>query len=239
MKLSKLNIKKFCILPLIFLLPSLTGTACSTEAVVNSTADAFEAVGDGMGILSENLRESAPYIEDDLENAWYSLTGEMKEVPWTMDTAATPPELAQAQETRDKLISGANFGDLIANATNMITSEDIERINNSDFGALNGILPFEINVDSVGEDLAAVLNALDIGQVSAILESEIGYHLIQLLDDNGGHIRIGHMVFQVTPAGGVDEPVAEEPSDIQQAEDVDPLQQAINRLAEIAEREWR
>ena len=231
MKFTPLAIKKYCIVPLIFFLPTLGGIACSTQAALNTTADALHAAGNGINTVSDNLREAAPFIEEDLENAWYNLTGNMSEIYETTDFAQNSPALAEAQEARDKLISGTSIAELVANASNLITTDDVERINNGDFGSLNGILPFEINVESVGEDLAAVLNSLDIGQVSAILQSEVGYHLVQLLDENGGQIRIGHLVFQVDPVEEtVDEPVEEATA----TEELNPLQQAINRLAEVA-----
>jgi hypothetical protein len=237
MKLSKLIIKKLCILPLVILLPPLGTTACTAQKALNSAADVLKGAGDGMAIMSDSLREAAPSIQDDLENAWYRLSGDMREVPETVDLSQTPPALAEAQEARDKLISGASFADMVSNAASQVTAEDIERINSGDFGALNGILPFEIDVNSVSEDLAAVLNSLDIGQVSAILQSDAGYHLIQLLDENGGHIRIGHLLFQVDPVAGeptVEEPTIDEPGE-EPAEELNPLQQAINSLAAMME----
>ncbi|MCX6647233.1 MAG: peptidylprolyl isomerase [bacterium] len=237
MKLSTSTIKKFCIVPLIFLLPPLGGFACTTTAALNTTADVLNAAGDGINAMSDNIREEAPYLEQDLEAAWYNLAGTMGPAPVSADPATASPALAEAQEAREKLISGSSVADLVANATNLVTAEDIERINNGDFGALNGILPFEINVNSVGEDLAAVLNSLDIGQVSAILKSQAGYHLIQLLDENGGNIRIGHLIFQVDPTAepATNETAGDETStDTVPTENADPFQQALDRLMEIA-----
>jgi hypothetical protein len=237
MNFSKSIIKKFCIVPLIFLLPPLGGLACSTSAALNTTADVLNAAGDGINSMSDNIREEAPYIEQDLEAAWYDLAGTMGPAPVSADALTESPALAEAEEAREKLILGTSVSDLVTNATNMVTAEDIERIKNGDFGALNGILPFEIDVNSVGEDLAAVLNSLDIGQVSAILKSQAGYHLVQLLDENGGHIRIGHLLFQIDPGvePSTDETAVEEtPADAVPAENADPVQQALDRLAQIA-----
>jgi hypothetical protein len=237
MKLSTSIIKNLCIVPLIFLLPPLGGLACTTQAALNTTADVLNAAGNGINAMSDNIREEAPYIEQDLEAAWYNLAGTMGPAPVSADPVTESTALAEAQEARDKLISGTNVSDLVSNATNLVTAEDIDRIKNGDFGALNGILPFEINVNSVGEDLAAVLNSLDIGQVSAILKSQAGYHLVQLLDENGGNIRIGHLIFQVDPGAepAADEATAEDTStETVPAENADPFQQALNRLAEIA-----
>jgi hypothetical protein len=228
MKLSTRTIKNLCLIPFVLLMPIFGGIACTAEEAAIATADTLAVVGEGITDLSTNLKEAGPYFKDDLQAIWYDMTGTIEPYHSTIDPVNTPEALAQAQDTRDKLISGANWSDLVMNAANQITSEDYKQINDGDYGALNGILPFEINVDSVGEDLAAVLNSLDIGQVSAILQSEIGYHLIQLLDEHGGQIRIGHVVFQVEPT--LDEPAPEQEEVVAEA---DPLEEALNRLASL------
>lgn len=228
MKLSTQTIKNLCLIPFVLLMPIFGGIACTVEEAAGATADALTVVGEGLSDLSINLKEAGPYIEDDLQAIWYDMSETIEPYHETIDPVHTPQALAQAQDTRDKLISGASWSDLVANAANQFTSEDFERINDGDYGALNGILPFEINVDSVGEDLAAVLNSLDIGQVSAILQSEVGYHLIQLLDEHGGQIRIGHVVFQIEPT--LDESVAVREEVVAEA---DPVEEALNRLASL------
>lgn len=228
MKLSTQLIKNLCLIPFVLLMPIFSGIACTAEEAASATADTLAVVGDGITDLSMNLKEAGPFLQDDLQAIWYDVTGTIEPYHETVDPVHTPQALEQAQDTRDKLISGASWSDLVANAANQITPEDFERINNGDYGALNGILPFEINVDSVGEDLAAVLNNLDIGQVSAILQSEIGYHLIQLLEEHGGQIRIGHVVFQIEPT--LDVPVEERDEVVAEA---DPVDEALNRLASL------
>lgn len=228
MKLSTHTIKKLCLIPFVLLMPIFGGIACTVEKAAGATAEALTVVGEGLSDLSMNLKEAGPYIEDDLQAIWYDMSETIEPYHETIDPVHTPQALEQAQDTRDKLISGTSWSDLVANAANQFTSEDFERINDGDYGALNGILPFEINVDSVGEDLAAVLNSLDIGQVSAILQSEVGYHLIQLLDEHGGQIRIGHVVFQIEPT--LDESVAVREEVVAEA---DPVEEALNRLASL------
>jgi len=215
-----------CLIPFICILPVFGLAACTGEQAANAAAYTVETIGQSVADLPENVRVAAPYMQEDLEKLWYSVSGTIEVAAQDIGVSEPPHMLARAQQCREKLISGASFAEVAAKVMSQVTPEDLQNIPSSDLGVLNGILPFEIDLESCGESLAEVLNSLDVGQVSAVLKSEVGYHLIQLIDREGGRVKIGHLVFEVVPATAVADqpppPTAEEP---------DPLQQALLKLA--------
>jgi len=224
---------KHCIIPFLCVLPLFSIAACSQDVAIDTTTRSVEQIGTAITDLPENARIAAPYLQEDLEILWYSVTGNIEVAAQTIGVEEPSHPLSEAQEAREKLISGASFMEVARQAMTQLTEEDMEAMPVSDLGALNGVLPFEINLESCGENLAEVLNALDVGQVSAVLKSKVGYHLVQLIDREGGRLRVGHVVFEIDPDDDASQP--EEPEKV--ATEYDPLEDAISRLARaIADR---
>lgn len=227
MKTSRFPIS-LCILPFLCVLPMFTMTACTADDASNAAANGAQMVGDSLRNLPENYQAARPYLKEDLQNIWNNVAGGIEVCAEPLGISEPPHELAQAEEARELLISGASFGEVANKASSELTTQDLEQVPASDLSILNGILPFDINLTACGENLAEVLNTLDIGQVSAVLQSEAGYHLIQLIDRDGVRVKIGHIVFQVDPAVADQET----PPSEQVAEATDPLTEAVERLAE-------
>ncbi len=220
-----------CIIPFLCILPLFGLTACTSEEVTNATALGAETVGNSIADFPDNIRIATPYLQEDLETLWYTVSGSFEVAADTVGVGEPPHALTQARRVREKLISGATLEEVIAHAASRLTPEDLENMPISDLGALNGVLPFDINLESCGESLAEVLNSLDIGQVSAVLKSEVGYHIVQLIDRHGGSVRLGHVVFEVEPGTQV-----AEQNDVEAVPEVpEPLRDAISRLARAIE----
>jgi hypothetical protein len=203
-------------------------TACTADDASNIAANGAQYIGDSLRDLPENYQAAKPYLKEDLQNIWNKVAGGIEVCAEPLGISEPPHELAQAEEARELLISGASFDEVVNKATSELTTQDLEQVPSSDLSVLNGILPFDIDLTTCGENLAEVLNNLDIGQVSAVLQSEAGYHLIQLIDRDGAQVKIGHIIFQVDPT------VAEQetPPTDQVAEATNPLTEAVERLAE-------
>lgn len=233
MKLSKYLINSI-IIPFLIVLPMLSQIACTAEIAADTANGTLDDIGQSLTQLSGNVQSAAPYLQKDLEDLWLSVSGDIEVYAEEVGISNSSHPLAQAEDTRDKLIAGETFNEVLAKAANQLTTDDLENMPIHDLSALNGVLPFELNLDSCGENLAEVLNSLDIGQVSAILKSEAGFHLIQLLDRNGGSVRIGHVVFEVDPS----EEVPESPMDTT-AKNPDPFDEAMNKLTRVLEENWQ
>lgn len=221
------NTIKTCIIPFLCVLPMFGTLACSQDVATETTTQSMEQIGTAITDLPQNARIAAPYLQEDLEKLWYSITGNIEVAAQTVGVEEPPHPLAEARQAREKIISGENFMEVARGAMSELTREDIETMPTEDLDALNGILPFEVDVESCGENLAEVLNSLDVGQVSAILKSKVGYHLVQLIDREGGRLRVGHVVFEIEPDADASQP--EEPEKV--AEENDPLRDAVSRLA--------
>jgi len=193
------NLIKSVILPFLFIFPLLGYIACTSDIALQKTDNTFDALGQSIADIPENVEAAAPMIQGDLKGLWSEVSGDMVVYAEGIGISEPPHPLAEAEEAREKLISGASFREVVANAMSQITPDDLANIHSTELARLNGILPFEIDVNECGESLAEVLNSLDIGQVSAVLQSPEGYHLIQLIDRNGANVRIGHLIFQVDP----------------------------------------
>jgi hypothetical protein len=227
---------KHCIIPFLCVLPMFGALACSQDVAVETTTQSMDQIGTAISDLPENARIAAPYLQEDLETLWYSITGNIEVAAQTIGVEEPSHPLAEAQEAREKLISGESFMEVARQAMTQLTKDDLEEMPTSDLGALNGVLPFEIDLESCGENLAEVLNSLDVGQVSAVLKSKVGYHLVQLIDREGGRLRIGHVVFEIDPPDDASQPDESDESE-EVATETDPLADAISRLARaIADR---
>jgi len=228
MKISR-NVIKYCFLPFLVVLPIFGNLACSdSDQALDSASATLNEVGKRIVEFPENVETAAPYLKEDISTVWSNLSNQFETYTEDVTVAnnSQPEQLQQAMETRDRLISGDSFSEVVDEAMSTLTTDDLENMPTSSLSSLNGVLPFEIDVETCGENLAEVLNNLDIGQVSAILQSEFGYHLIQVLDENGGSLRIGHVVFEIDPS----EDAAEESAPDMVAEEADPLQDAIAKL---------
>ncbi len=215
--------------------------SCSEQEALDTASLTLDTINDTISTLPENFEAAAPMLQEDLETLWYNVSGTVEtyahdigvsepEHPLADNSATTDEPLQLAEEAREQLISGTTFNELLATAAAHLTQNDLENIETTDINALNGILPFDVDLESCGENMAEVLNSLDIGQVSAILQSELGYHLIQVLDRNGGRVQIGHIIFEIDPQVEL----ADESTDENLiAEETDPVQDAISRLAGI------
>jgi len=228
MKLSRTLIN-YCFIPILCVLPMCGLLSCTSQRALDTTSATFDMIGQSISDLPENVEAASPMLQKDLQNVWNRVAGQLEVVAEDAGLSEPPHPLAEAEQVRETLIAGASFNELLANASNNLETEDLQNINTGDIGSLNGILPFDIDLESCGENLAEVLNSLDVGQVSAVLQSEMGYHLIQLIDRNGGRIRIGHLVFEVEPTPEL----AEEPTDEKIAQEENPLQDAISQLASV------
>jgi hypothetical protein len=200
--------------------------ACGNADQVAAKAGAgIQAAGKQISELPGSIRDASPYIKEDLERLWNQVAGDIEVYAQGLGIEEPSHQLAEANEAREKLISGESFEEVLRIARNELTKEDLENMPSSDLNVLNGILPFEIDLTKCGENLAEVLNSLDIGQVSAVLRSERGFHIIQLIDRNGGRVRIGHIMFEVDPA------IETAPADESADEDTpDPVADAIAKL---------
>jgi len=216
---------KSVILPLLFIFPLMGIMACSSD----TTNQAFDRLGETIADIPENVETASPMIQDDLENIWADVSGQMEVYAAEIGLEEPSHPLADAQDARDKLISGTSFRDVVANASNEVTTEDLTGIHADELAGLNGILPFDIDITKCGETLAEVLNSLDIGQVSSILETEQGFHLIKLIDRDGARVRIGHLVFEIDPQ------LEEEPTVADQPEGMD---EAIAKLNDVLAENW-
>ncbi len=214
-----------CFIPLICVLPLFGSLACSVVEASDIAADGVEAIGNGLSELPDNLREAGPYLQEDLEILWQEISDGIDTYAEEFGVQEPHHPLTRCREVRERLIAGESFNEVIRNAMNELTRDDLENMPISDLNALNRVLPFEVDLAECSGNLADVLNSLDIGQVSAVLRSEAGYHLIQLLDREGGQVKIGHVVFAITPAIE-DEPEPEE------EEAPDSLLEAISKLSE-------
>jgi len=222
----------FCFIPFLCVLPVFTVTACSADQASSLANQGVQTIGQSIKDLPQSAQTAAPYLQEDLEKLWNNVAGGMQVYGEQVGISAPQPALAEAELTRERLIAGASFDDVVAKAATELTPEDLKEMPTSDLSALNGILPFEIDLSTCGENLAEVLNNLDIGQVSAVLRSEAGYHLIQLLDRDGAKVKIGHIVFQVDPS------LADQASPSGQvAETPGPVGEAIERLTEALDKQ--
>ena len=167
MKLAKLIIK--CLLPVIAVIPIFTYMACSASRAANVTNDGLNYVGQSVKDLPQNLEAAAPYLKKDLETTWNRLAGTMTVYGERVGISEPSHPLAMAEEAREKLISGESIEEVVAEAQKELTTEDLKEVSSSDLAALNGVLPFDIDLTKCGGNLAEVLNSLDVGQVSAIL----------------------------------------------------------------------
>jgi hypothetical protein len=188
-----------CFIPFICVLPLFGMTACGGVRTSDTGTDSLSAVGQTLVNIHENARVAAPYLKEDLEKLWNNVAGGVQVYAEDLGVGEPPHELVQAEEARERLISGASLEEVLSRAATELTPEDLQQMPSQDLNVLNGVLPFEIDLTTCGENLAEVLNNLDIGQVSAILKSEAGYHLIQVVDRDGMRLKIGHIVFQVIP----------------------------------------
>jgi hypothetical protein len=188
-----------CIIPIICILPIFSSTACSTDQASKVANNGAQMVQQNLSQLPENYRVAAPYIQEDLEKLWNNVAGGIEVYGEDLGVHTPTHALAAAKEARERLIAGTSFDDVVKKAQSELTTDDLKNMPTSDLSALDGILPFDIDLTTCGENLAEVLNNLDIGQVSAVLRSEAGYHLIQLINRDGGKVKIGHIIFQVDP----------------------------------------
>lgn len=218
-----------CLVPLICVLPLFGMAACTATEAAEMAADGVEVFQDNLAELPDNLRTAGPYIQDDMEVLWNRVAAGIEVAADEVYMSHPPRPLTEARQVRVKLISGESFEEVVKNATTVLTPEDLKDMPIPDLSTLNGILPFEIDLRACGDNLAEVLNSLDVGQVSAVLRSEAGYHLIQLVDREGTRVRIGHVLFQVDPATDeADAPPAEVmPEDL--------LDEAVEKLVEAIE----
>ncbi|MFH1676581.1 MAG: peptidylprolyl isomerase, partial [bacterium] len=184
-------------------------------------------VGQSVKELPRNFEAAAPYLKKDLEKTWNHVAGTMTVYGEQIGISEPSHPLAMAEEAREKLISGENFEEVVAEAQKELTTEDLKEVPSSNLAALNGVLPFEIDLAKCGGNLAEVLNSLDVGQVSAILKSKAGYHLIKLIDRDGAKVKIGHIVFEIKP----ETETAEEPA-VKDADAGGPLKEAIAKLTQ-------
>lgn len=221
-----------CLIPLICLIPVFGLTACTVEEGAEVAADGMEVVGKSLAELPENLRLAAPYLQEDAETAWNGIAGSIEVYAEEFGVSQPTRALTECRRAREKLIAGASFSEVVAGAIRTLTPQDLKQMPPPDLSALNGILPFDIDLSECGDNLSEILNSLDVGQISAILRSEAGYHLIQLVDRDGARVRIGHVVFQVNPA--IDSSQDEQP-DV--AEASDDLTDALAKLAGAIERQ--
>ena len=211
------NLIKSIFLPFLFIFPLLGYIACTSDVSLRRTDNAFDTLGQSIADIPENVEAAAPMIQGDIKGLWADVSDQMVVYGEGIGISEPPHPLAEAEEAREKLISGASFREVVANAMGQITPDDLANIHSSELARLNGILPFEIDVNKCGESLAEVLNSLDIGQVSAVLQSSEGYHLIQLIDRNGANVRIGHLLFQVDPNANDQSQVSDKPTGYDEA----------------------
>ncbi len=204
-----------CLIPLICVLPMFATMACTVDEAAMATEVGIESFGDQIAELPDTWRDASPYLQEDLERIWNRVAGEVEVYAEEFGVAEPMHPLEDAREARERLIAGESFNDVVRAAMSGLTRDDLEQMPVSDLDILNRVLPFDIDLTQCGESLADVLNALDIGQVSTILQSEQGFHIIQLIDREGGRLKIGHIVFEVNPAiqtAETEEPVDEEAS---------------------------
>lgn len=188
-----------CFLPILCVIPLFGSVSCADAEASGLATDGYDYVKERVEELPENAKIAAPYIQEDLEILWHNVAGNVEVYAADLGIEEPPHPLAEANEFRDKLISGASFEELVAEVYENITPQDLRNMPSDDLKALNGILPFDVDLSTCGETLADVLNSLDIGQVSAVLRSEDGFHVIQLLNREGGRLRIGHVIFEIAP----------------------------------------
>jgi hypothetical protein len=202
-------------------------TSCTAGQAAGTASKGAVQVGQAFSDFQENAKVAAPYLQEDLEKLWNTVAGNIEVYGADMNRGATEPTaLVEAEQAREKLISGGSFADVVAKASTELSQDDLSKMPTSDLTALNGILPFDIDLSTCGENLAEVLKTLDIGQVSAILKSDAGYHLIQVIDRDGARFKIGHVVFLVDPNKD------QTPASTKDAKVPDPMKEAIERLAE-------
>ncbi len=225
----------FCFIPFICVLAAFGLHACTAQQAADTAAGTIQTLGDRVADLPQNVNTAAPYMQQDLEKLWYDVAGTFEACGDNVGVSEPPHPLVEAEAAREKLIAGESFNEVVANATRELTPDDLKSIPSSDLEALNGVLPFEVDLESCGENLAEVLNSLDIGQVSAILKSKAGYHLIQLLDRDGVRVRIGHIVFEIKPADDVPEDEPQEAA----AAPMTPFDEAIAKLNKAIEEQRR
>jgi hypothetical protein len=227
MRLNRLFLN-LCIIPFICVIPLFGTSACSSDQATDIATQGASTVQQSISDLSENAQAAAPYIQEDLEKLWGTMAGNIDVYAEQLGVEQPSHELVCAEEAREKLISGESFNDVVAKALSELTPEDLQGVSSQELNQLNGILPFDIDLTTCGENLAEVLNNLDIGQVSAILQSDAGYHLIQVIDRDGMNVKIGHILFQVVPPAG--DQATQPPS--QDTEASDPLNEAFEHLTE-------
>lgn len=215
-----------CLIPLICVLPMFGTMACTVDEAAMAAEVGSESFGNQIAELHETWNDASPYLQEDLERLWHRIAGEVEIYAEELGIAEPMHPLEDAREARERLIAGESFNDVVRAAMSGLTHDDLEQMPASDLNVLNRVLPFDIDLTQCGESLADVLNALDIGQVSAILQSEQGFHIIQLIDREGGRLKIGHIVFEINPAiqtAETEEAVDEEASG-------NPIDEAIARL---------
>lgn len=217
-----------CFIPFLCILPVFTLSACTVREMTDIASQSAQTIGTSLASFPENAKAAAPYLQEDLEKLWRNVSAGIEIAKSQVGIAEPPHELSEANKARELLIAGESIEEVARKASETLTEEDLKKIPSSDLKVLNGVLPFEIDLTTCGENLAEILNHLDIGQISAVLQSEAGYHLIKLIDRDGMKVKIGHVVFQVVP-----ETDSSQPASVQEAELSDPMKEAVERLSKV------
>lgn len=128
-------------------------------------------------------KDSLPYFNSEVEVA------EIIAYPETNDTERMAAK-ARLQEIRDQIVAGGDFAALAKKYSNDQGS-----------GAQGGDLGWAGRGNYVGEFEAEAYN-LEVDELSEVIETEFGFHLLQLLGRRGNSVHVRHILItpNITPA---------------------------------------